>query len=338
MMWNRTTTSSAVEQTLAVAALGAATTTAAVRPQYSMSLAGLLEASITVLLTTLEDCVWLIPFVAQAPTTGIALAHATIFIATFVSCAVGASLVALFVDNLVRTQSNVILESTGAIICWLLAGFFYYQSYRKQQQKQKRRRQNQEQDQQLEEESSSLVIAAIGEPSTDNTVDTTLLSFYGTVSSAKDEEEASPPRVHPEPVHLHDGSSLTLEEGGALVMASENGKPTYLEPATTTTKQQAATTTTTTTQPWVIISLTILGSLDEISYFPALIVGQIFTVAELICATLIASLLILCLVDVLKTRCNVCLYILDQIPLYAVIAVFALLLSIQVLLDLIMAE
>ncbi|GKY99734.1 hypothetical protein MPSEU_000927400 [Mayamaea pseudoterrestris] len=246
----------------------------------SASFPGILEATLTILLTTLEDCVWLVPLVAQATDAKIALAHGIIFVSTFVGLSVSICALAILMEGGLAASvknADLILEGAGAILCWSLAGYFYYKAWSKKRRRAQQRREQED----LRRENDT---------------------EYGTVGAAAD------------------GS-----DGEAHRLVKENDAPKGAEPFQSTEMAEADT-----IQPWMIISLTVAGSLDEISYFPGLVVGQIFTPAELCIGTLLASLLILGLVNLLVQRCKGCLRILDKVPLYAVIALFAVILTVQV--------
>jgi hypothetical protein len=262
---------------------------AAPRPQYSLSIQGLFEASLTVLVTTLEDCVWLIPFVAHASMAGstrVAWIHSFIFVGTFTACSTFACLLAYVLDRAIvgtMSGSEVVLETVGATLCWIFAAFFFYQSYRKRLNRR----------------------------------------TAGTLQDDGSPPFSTDPNA-PEALVLRDEEHPSYGTTDAPSLANPNGPSDLYAPDTTTVLHQHRN-----AQPWMIVSLTIIGSLDEISYFPAVIVGQIFTSAELIAGTIIASFLILVLVDVLQRRCRCCLETLDRIPLYAIIGLFAVLLSVQ---------
>lgn len=85
--------------------------------------------------------------------------------------------------------------------------------------------------------------------------------------------------------------------------------------------------------PWTVISLTFLGSLDEISYFPALLVGGVFTNIELCVGTLLAACLILVTITVFLSQCKPLIDWLDSIPLYGIVGVFAIVLTVGVIVD-----
>ena len=84
-----------------------------------------------------------------------------------------------------------------------------------------------------------------------------------------------------------------------------------------------------------VISLTTVGALDELSYFPALLVGGIFRPLEICLGTLIAALFILGTISCCLSKSKWLVDLLDRIPIYAVIAVFAMVLTAQVLYELI---
>lgn len=87
--------------------------------------------------------------------------------------------------------------------------------------------------------------------------------------------------------------------------------------------------------PWTVISLTTLGALDEVSYFPSLLLGKFFTPLDLCIGTFIAACLILVVVTLFLSQCKPVLDWLDRIPLYGIVLVFALALTTGVILDMI---
>jgi hypothetical protein len=93
----------------------------------------------------------------------------------------------------------------------------------------------------------------------------------------------------------------------------------------------------TSSQPWTVVSLTTLGFLDEISYFPALILGHIFSVWELVLGTLLAGILMLAIQVFLATQCKPLMdFLNDRVPLYGIITVFATILTLHLLWDIFM--
>ena len=86
--------------------------------------------------------------------------------------------------------------------------------------------------------------------------------------------------------------------------------------------------------PWTVMSMTCLGALDEISYFPALLVGHVFSGWELCVGTFLAACLILLVITTFLAPCRPLMEWLDGIPLYGIVAMFATVLTISVLVDL----
>jgi hypothetical protein len=78
----------------------------------------------------------------------------------------------------------------------------------------------------------------------------------------------------------------------------------------------------------LVISLTTLGALDEISYFPALIMGKVFTPAELCIGALFAAMLILIVISLFMAQCKPLVDCLDRIPLHGIVGMFAVVLTI----------
>lgn len=236
-----------------------------------ISATGLAGATATVIVTTLEDCVWLVPFVAHAPSVSVALIHAGIFVVTFELLALGISLVTFLLGGSLQGVlglGDIVLGAVGALLCWILAAFLYFRAI------QKRR-----------------------------------------------EREALPSSSQPDTVAKGEYGSLEGAENDLNTPVSENGA------GPSDGVHQGA-------RPWMIVTLTILGSLDEVSYFPALILGGVFTTAELCLATLLSSLIILVVLHFFLTQCKPLLDVLDSIPLYGIVAFFAVLLSIEVVWEL----
>jgi len=86
--------------------------------------------------------------------------------------------------------------------------------------------------------------------------------------------------------------------------------------------------------PWTVITLTALGALDEVSYFPALVVGKVFSPFELCIGTFFAACIVLMVVTLFLARCKPVLNFFDKIPLYGIVALFATVLTAEVIYDL----
>ena len=87
--------------------------------------------------------------------------------------------------------------------------------------------------------------------------------------------------------------------------------------------------------PWAVISFTALGALDEVSYFPSLLLGKLFTPLDLIVGSFFAACIILVVVTLFLSQCKPVLDWLDRIPLYGIVFSFALALTTEVVFDII---
>ncbi|KAL7542938.1 hypothetical protein ACHAXR_012224 [Thalassiosira sp. AJA248-18] len=85
--------------------------------------------------------------------------------------------------------------------------------------------------------------------------------------------------------------------------------------------------------PWTVISLTTLGALDEVSYFPSLLLAKMFTPLDLCLGTFFAACIILVVVTLFLSQCKPLLHWLDRIPLYGIVTAFAVVLTAGVIVD-----
>jgi hypothetical protein len=241
----------------------------------SISWGGLVGATLTVLVTTLDDSVWLLPFVgASSLSLDARLVHAGVFLLTLEGLAIACCLVAVairagFASTMNADQLEHKLEFLAVLICWALAaGFFLKKLHKKRQRQQAKDK---------KKESGSMEI----------TLENFEQTSYGSVSQ-QDAEEG----------HEDD------EEEWQKIPSSQ--------------------------QPWTVVTLTSVGFLDEISYFPALIVGNVFSAWELCIGTLLAGLLMLCIQVFLAKQCKPLIDFLDnRVPLYGIIALFATILTLH---------
>jgi hypothetical protein len=236
-----------------------------------LSLARVAAATGTVLLTTLDDAVWLVPFVGgNAQTT--AVFHGVVFCATLTAMAVIVSLVTVLCrDRLVEGWSERAWTAVGAGLAWVLALFLLYRQLRKQ----RRRRA------QVEAAAQAQAAGDFGSSETD-------------------------PLLRTPPLIPEATSRRRRADGGP--------------------------------QAWMVVSLTFLGSLDEISYFPPLILGGVFTPGEVCLGTLLAALCMLVIVGVFLRPCTPLMDALDRIPLYAIVMGFASLLTLELLWEIVHAD
>lgn len=248
------------------------------------TVAGVVGATSTILLTTLDDCVWLVPFVAQASSRSVAWEHASLFAATLIGLTTVVSILTIILQQGVHRVASTKIDfdliwcGVGAAFCWGLAGYFYFRSWQK-----KKRRQREAAERQDEEKLLGVQSTSYGSDCVKQTEGVTCNSI--SLASSPDSD--------------HDSHTAV-----------------------------------TSAQPLAVISLTVVGALDEVSYFPALIVGKVFTVPELVLGTLLTVIIMLFVVLQCLAQCRPLLDLLDRVPLYAVVAAFAILLTAEVLWDL----
>ena len=237
-------------------------------------------AAVTVFLTTLDDTVWLLPFVgSRSLTRTVRVLHALTFAATLLSLSIICCLVAVVIEKgFAATVDPELLEFRlsllGVLLCWMIAGGFYWKSYIKRQRRQKQRE------------------AAAADPE-----EVTLESFeqraqmYGSVRS---QDEDSDEEI--------DASEWEELPNGA--------------------------------RPLTVVTLTSIGFLDEVSYFPTLILGNIFSVWELCLGTFIASFVMIAIQAFLAREFKPLIDFLDRrVPLYGIILAFAVILTLHLILE-----
>jgi len=210
------------------------------------------------------------------------------------------------------TDDDVGFRAIGAVLCWAVAGVLYYKSWRKRQQRNRRQRQESNNNESTRSLPSSIVV--------DHTV-----AAEGAIPNGKGNgtsHEETTPLATEARTRQYDRATSSLSydtNAGAMALG---GMPDEIRPLVGNSPT------------WLVVCLTVLGSLDEVAYFPGLVVGEVFTVSQLCLGTLFASVLVLLLVDLLARRCMICIAVLDQIPLYAIVVFFAFWLTLKVIYDL----
>jgi len=229
-----------------------------------------------VALTTADDAVWLVRYVAS-PSLHLStrIIHAILFVATLECLTIGCVIVAFFLQKSIGDDTYT-MGIVGAAICWILALFFFV---RKTIKKRRRRR------------------SSVAQSST-CTIE------YGAINDG-DRENAR---------HVDDASSSSSSSNSTQ---GEHLDEIPQEPSI-----------------WTVITLTTIGALDEISYFPGLLIGGLFSPVELCIGTFLASLLVLAVVGCFIARFKPLLKLLDKIPLYGIISAFAIVLTAGVVYDL----
>lgn len=82
-----------------------------------------------------------------------------------------------------------------------------------------------------------------------------------------------------------------------------------------------------------VISLTSLGALDEMIYLPSLIIGRVFTSAELCLGSFLAAIVVLVIVVFFLSTFKPLIDFVDRVPLYGIIGMFAIVLTVGVIAD-----
>lgn len=263
--------------------------------------AGILGATLLITATTIDDAVWLIPYcTANHLPTNTKIIHASIFILTLQLLAMGCIIVSKIFQHIIlkggssSVDSSFLLELIGALMCWSIAIFLYVKKMRKKRRQRLKK---------ALEESETLAKGL---------VQTSLDSEHQPLvpeSPTTDEENRtlSPPKGL-------DASSMSSSSSSSSNSSPSNfveGSDIPIEPSIR-----------------MIMTLTSLGALDEISYFPALLVGNVFSPMQLLVGTFLASGLVLILVLYFLARVKPLVNFLDSIPLYVIVGMFALILTV----------
>lgn len=256
--------------------------------------AGILGATLLITATTIDDAVWLIPYcTANHLPTNTKIIHAATFMLTLQALTIGCIIVSkIFQHIILRGSTDFVFELAGALMCWSIAIFLYVKKMRKKRRKELKKA--------LEE--SEKLAKELAKTSSPVSEDLPLLPELGIV----DEENRD--------VTFTNG----VEESPSSSSSSESdiveGSDIPIQPSIR-----------------MVMTLTSLGALDEISYFPALLVGKVFSPIQLLSGTFFASGLVLILVLYFLARVKPLVDFLDGIPLYVIVAMFASILTIGLL-------
>ena len=279
-------------------------------------------ATITVLVTTLDDSAWLMPFVAaggyrRGRTLRSRLMHAATFLATlmvlsFLCCILALGVVKFWGQNDgstgIKTSTEILelqLEWISVLLCWALGAGFYIKKQLKNRKKLRQEHQQSGRRRQPEENEESS-----GESQREKIDDAN-----SRCCGVRGETEVCPTDDAPEKVHPASYGSLLAPqtERDFANHPSNEGTSNLIEEGSMYMHYRYA--------PMTVASLTALGFLDEISYFLTLIVGNIFTMTELLLGTLLAGITMFGIHAFLFRRCQVLVDFLDErVPLYTIIA------------------
>lgn len=81
--------------------------------------------------------------------------------------------------------------------------------------------------------------------------------------------------------------------------------------------------------PVTVFTLTLMGALDELTYFPSVLIGGTFTGVDLAIGAFVSCTVILIIIAYLLTTFEPILELMDKIPLHGVVAVFATILTVE---------
>jgi hypothetical protein len=85
--------------------------------------------------------------------------------------------------------------------------------------------------------------------------------------------------------------------------------------------------------PFTVLFLSLTGALDELCYFPPLLISQNFTVLDLSLGALLACTLVMVVIGLFLSRCESLLAAMDRVPLWGVVFVYAVSLTIEAVRD-----
>jgi cadmium resistance protein CadD (predicted permease) len=376
-----------------------------------ITLAKTFAAALVLFVTTADDALWLIPFVASPKYTSYQrIQHSLLFILT-IQIVVWVSVAISF--GLKASMSREIDEAlplVGAILCWIMASYLFVRSMCKrhmknaknrhhesrrteaeQQQQEMEVEEQQQQQQEVQEtqrkksaascsgwlsEEEQQEATATTQVETENETSQLLHSEQemqsysheadseqdnNTSTIAKDEaakaetflsddfapdggdakEENSrilnsaatitTPLLQPEPQPTMEEGKALGDHGGddnntiAINNTRSNNEDVDISSFVEGDDVQAGCGT--------VFSLAFLGALDELAYFPTLLIGGTFSALELSVGALVACVVILFVITTILARIKPVLDCMDRIPLYAIIAVFATLLTIDAIME-----
>ena len=291
-----------------------------------MIIKGIIGATILISATTIDDAVWLVPYTTSSHLPlSTKIIHGITFILTLeclsIICVGFYSLLkhGLFlyfgggsnnvVEQEVTEKISFILQLIGVIICWSIAIFLYIKKILKR----RRRERDQEQQQQQQGQSQHSNNISLGD---DYAVHSMVMSTISEVTSIYTYTDSK----------NNGNNAYNTEENILLNTMKEESNQNDDDD-----NDDDINTIPTTPSIPLIISFTTLGALDEISYFPALIMGKIFTPVELCVGAVLASILILGVVTFFLARCKPLVEFLDSIPLYGIVGLFAIVLTLDLL-------
>ena len=254
-------------------------------------------AAAVIFLTTADDALWLIPVLTSKRFTVLARClHAAAFIAAL-QCVVLVSGIGVDVFGAAVCSLTDLtrLDALAAVLAWAIAFYFYARAVLKRRRKERAK---------AEKAAAAAAAAAAAEAEAGMAAEAGTMGAVGgggtstaiAAAGAKSEYGAVP----------------TLEE------VYDDNEPTELKRGM---------------MPCTVFGLAFLGALDELSYFPTLLLSGTFSIPQLALGAFLACSAILAVVTLFLVRCRPLLEFFDRIPLYVVVAAFAAVMTAEALLD-----
>jgi len=278
-----------------------------------MPYTGILGSTLLIISTTIDDAIWLIPYTTSPHLPKMTkIIHALTFLFTLEFLSIGCVGVYTLMEYYLRSTLNHsssteendetawIMELFGALLCWSIAIFLFVKKLIKRRKK-KRRMELLEQEEQLKLLEQPCVLG----PANHSTLGESLAlssTSDGTYGTYEFTDRSR---------YSYDSKVIDDEEGTNKVNVDYDNTDNIP----------------TTPSVWMVISLTTLGALDEISYFPALIMGHIFTPFQLCLGAFLAGYFILIVIVFFLAQFQPLVDFLDRIPLYGIVGMFAIILT-----------
>lgn len=257
---------------------------------------GIAGATALVALTTADDAVWLLKFTSPSLPNTSRIIHAALFVGTLSALSVGCVGVALLVENAVVAGGSVQAENEDVIMGVVGAAICWAVAIGLYVKKMIKRRKKAQK-------------ASLGNG-----------TQYGSIEEGSMREQEALATTAGNSQSIIKNLGQDFDDASSSSDSSFDGDDRDIPQTPSVLK---------------VMILTVLGALDEISYFPALVVGQVFTPLELCIGTFLAAVLVLVVVVCFLSTFKPLIDFVDRIPLYAIIGVFAIVLSIEVIIDII---
>jgi len=294
------------------------------------SLYGVISAAGLIFVTTADDAVWLVPYLSPARfTRGAIFAHALSFIFTLQVLVWSLAIVCKLAHAGVASSSSFsdaddVAARVGCALAWIISFYFTGKAYQKAQRKRQ-----------------ALVLkqaAANAGAGTDTSgMRSTTYTPIPTNNAAAEERGQggggpSPDQAAPAAYGSMDVGRATEEDvlEASLGANADGGNDAAGGVAGAGGAQRRGVSCATISS---CLWMTLVGSLDEVSYFPSLLLTHTYSVWQLSAGAFMACVAIVSAVTLARVFCAPWLQIFDRIPLYVVTLLFAVYMTAELLLD-----